>query len=142
MEIEISGQRYTVGKMDAFKQYHVARKLAPALFALGGVAAGLKNLPKDDSGKLDITDDKAMIVFGPVAQALAGMSEDDSNSVLRACLGVCSRAQGAGWAKVLAPGETLKLMFEDIDLSVMFQLAMTVIQENLGNFFPAPPAES
>lgn len=139
MELTIGTERYRVDKMDAIKQFHLSRKIGGVLFALGGVAASLRNLPKTEDGKLDVTEDKAISAMGPVAQALGSMSEEDSNYVLSLCLGAVSRAQGSGWARVLAPGPQLKLMFNDIDLGVMMQLALAVIQENLGNFFPGLP---
>jgi hypothetical protein len=77
--------------------------------------------------------------IGPLTDALSGMSDEDVDYVLDVCLGVCQRLQPNGQgAPVIARGGGL--MFEDIDMGQMMQLAVKVIQENLGGFFPGAAA--
>lgn len=120
--VEVGGQKYRIGRIDARKQFHVARRLAPLL-------AG-------------IVPDKSAVGFaaflGPLSHTLSGMSDEDVDYVLDICLGVCQRIQANGHpAPVMVRGG---LMFEDIDMGQMIQLAVKVIQESLSGFFPAGAA--
>lgn len=123
--VEVGGFQYRIGRIDARKQFHVARRLAPLLAGLGD-ASSLKG---DGFAKF----------LGPIAEALSHMSDDDVDYVLDACLSVCHRLQGNGQG---APVITRSgLMFQDIDMGQMIQLSVKVIQSNLGGFFPgAAPA--
>jgi hypothetical protein len=122
--VEVGGQKYRIGRIDARKQFHVARRLAPLLAgmsALGDKSAGFAAL------------------IGPLTDALSGMSDEDVDYVLDVCLGACQRIQPNGQgAPVIARGGAL--MFEDMDMGQMIQLAVKVIQENLGGFFPGAAA--
>lgn len=120
MEFEIKGQQYRAGRLDAFKQFHVARRLAPLL---GGIAKG---------GQGDFS-----AFLQPMAEALAGMPDADCDFILNTCLAVVQRQQGNAWAPIIKGKE---LMFEDIDMGSMIQITIKVIQENLGSFFSDPAA--
>jgi hypothetical protein len=121
--VEVGGQKYRIGRIDARKQFHVARRLAPLL-------AGMSGVPDKSAG--------FAAFLGPLTDALSGMSDEDVDYVLDVCLGVCQRIQPNGHpAPVMVRGG---LMFEDIDMGQMIQLAVKVIQENLGGFFPGAAA--
>ncbi|MFM0044125.1 phage tail assembly chaperone [Paraburkholderia sediminicola] len=121
--VEVGGHQYRIGRIDARKQFHVARRLAPLLAGMGGA-------PDRGEG--------FAAFLGPLSDALSGMSDEDVDYVLDACLGVCHRIQPSGHP---APVMTRSgLMFEDIDMGQMIQLAIKVIQENLGGFFPGAAA--
>lgn len=137
MDVPINGHNYRTGKLDAFKQFHIARRLAPALWALGKAAALLPGTGTAD--KKNLSDGDMLMALGPMADVIAKMSDADSEYVLNSCLDVCQREQpGGGWARIRTPGAGLQ--FEDIDISALMKLTVTVIRENLGNFFPEPPA--
>ncbi|PXV60885.1 hypothetical protein SAMN04487785_11321 [Dyella jiangningensis] len=124
MEFEISGQTYQSGRLNARQQFHVARRLAPVLGGLADAsAAGAESFSK---------------FLQPIAEAISGMSDGDCDYVLDTCLSVVRRQQGPSWAPVMSSSKAM--MFDDIDMSVMLQLASKVIQENLGNFFPGGSA--
>lgn len=141
MEVTINGVEYKTGVLPAYPhQFHVARKLAPALFAMGGVIKNLSEEPKiDQSSELEIkkANVDAMLAFGPVAEVIANMSDADAEYVLSKCLSVVLRKEGQQWAKITAPSGSM--MYKDIDVSVMMKLAIQVVQENLGNFFQGSP---
>jgi hypothetical protein len=115
MELEIKGQNYRFGVLDAFKQFHLARRIAPVMGSLAQ-AGGLKD------------------ALQPIAEAVARMPDQDCNFVLQTCLRSVQRQSGPVWANIFV-GESL--MF---DLGVMLQLTAKVIQENLGPFFLASVA--
>lgn len=128
MEFELNGTAYRTSPLNVFDQLRVARKLLPLL----GEALAERPLqqPAEDDPQ-----DFSRTIAG-IAHALAAMSDEDVNAILHPCLAVVSRRQSRGWAPVFRTGE---LMFTDIDLMTLLQLAGRVIEENLGNFLPATP---
>lgn len=128
VEIELGGQRYRTGKLDAFKQFHLFRKLMPIL---SGMGESFSVLP--DSGEMDQQFWSAM---GPAANAIAEMSQVDSEFILKTCLQSVSRWNGNAWARVTAANG--ELMYDDIDMMEMLQLTVEVLKDNLGNFFNGP----
>lgn len=129
IEFEIGGQRYRAEKLDAFKQLHVSRKIAPIVPKL--LPMFLKFSEQGDSMKEDLTG--MAEAFEPLAQALADMPDADCEYVFNACLGVVARNQLGNWASIWNQNAR-SLMFDDIDLGVMVQLTAKVIWDSLGNF--------
>lgn len=118
---EVGGQQYRIGRLDAKKQFHVARRLAPLLAGLGGALQG------ESKGFAELV--------APIAYALSKMSDEDTDYVIDTCLAVIQRQSNNQWASVMVRNGGL--MFQDIDMAQMLQLTVAVIQGNLGNFFPA-----
>jgi hypothetical protein len=135
-ELQINDVWYRSGKLDAFKQFHLFRKLMPLFSGLGETAA--TNLV-NNAVKAGASEETARWAsLGPIAQAVSEMSQQDSEFIIKTCLGVCARKNPVGqWSRITAPNG--ELMFEDIDLMTMLQLAFAVIQDNLGTFFPGQP---
>lgn len=127
IDVDIDGKIYRVGKMSARDQFHVMRRIAPLL-------AGLSEALGSSNGGSD----GLLSAIGPVTEALAKMSDSDTNYVLDKCLGVCLRKTDQGtWAKVMASnGEP---MFSDMDVATLLNLTREVLQENLSSFFREPP---
>ena len=121
-EFEINGQAYRAARLDAFKQFHIARRLAP-------LHAGLSKAMEGGAMGED--------AFSPaIAEAVAGMPDADCDYILQSCLAVVQRRQGDRWASIMAVGGRA-LQFDDIDMGAMLQIAGQVITENLGGFFGA-----
>ncbi|EMA8645471.1 phage tail assembly chaperone [Cronobacter turicensis] len=132
MEFEIKGCNYRTAKLSVFDQLKVSRKLLPVL---AGVLADFQGIKAAAQGG-DMY--KAMETALPkIADALAGMSEEDTNAIIFPCLSVVSRQNGKSWAPVMSQGA---LMFDDIDLMSMLQMVGRVVGDSLGNFLPALPA--
>lgn len=125
--VAIDGVMYSTGKLDAFKQAHLARRLIPVLPGL------LASVMKVDIKKLD-GGQVLLMAAGPVGQAFAFMPQDDADYVMRTCLAVCQRQDGGVWAPLMTPGG--ELMYKDLKLKELVQLCVVVIKENLGNFLP------
>lgn len=123
---EIAGITYTIGKLEAFEQMHVARRILPILPYLVGAFAS-------HSGELS-QDSILEIAMGGFADAFAKMSDDDVNFVTWTCLGVCKRKQEQNFARVMANKNTLA--FDDIELDTILGLTVAVVEENLARFFP------
>lgn len=151
LEVTIGEHVYAVEKLNAFRQFHVARRLAPAVWALArsagsvmktaipdGVALTFENVVKGLKGLEDGALMGALIdAAGPMVDVFAHMSNEDSQFILDECLSVCSRKVeiGAGWQVVFVPGSGL--MFHDLTMPEMMQLVVKTLQYNLGNFMPA-----
>lgn len=120
-EVELNGRTYRVGKMDVRKQFHVARRLAPVFATLGEIAT------KKASDLL--------AVAGPLAEVLSRLSDEDCDYVIDACLQAATREHKGQFSPVMSRNGTL--MFQDIEMPEMLQLAIAVIQDNMSSFFPA-----
>lgn len=132
-EFEINDVWYRTGKLDAFKQFHLFRKLMPLFSGMGETAASQVAQAAQAAGASD--DVIRWSSLGPIAQAVAEMTQQDSEYIIKTCLAVCQRKNPVGqWTRLTTPQGDL--MFEDIDLQVMLQLAFAVIQDNLAPFFP------
>lgn len=139
-EIEIEGHVYRIGKLDAFKQFHLVRRLTPVFFALGNSGATVEKTAA--GGIAGLSDLAAIGALAPVADVIAKLSDEESEYVVNLCLLVCQRKVSEGkWAPVKVRGAA-KLQMDDITLTAMMQLVFAVIEENLGNFFPVPPAQA
>ena len=128
--VEVNGRSYSIGKLDAFKQFHVARRLAPLVQSIGSAMLAAKN------------SDNQLERFKPVLDLLAKMSDEDVEYILGACLNVVTRKQpDGGFARVRANGT---MMFDDITVADMMTLTMAVVEENglLDFFLDAPTPTS
>ena len=120
-DITIGEKQFVIsGKLDAFSQLHVARKLGPAIPIVEGLI-GVRNADKDKS---------ILTVL-----MLSHISDADTDFVMRKCLSLVYRKQGETSKPAKVQAQDGSLMFDDITLSEMLQLTVTVIEENLGDFF-------
>ena len=118
-ELQIGENVYVSGKLDAFTQLHIARKLGPALPIVEGLVQ-----PEN------ATKDKSILTV----LMLSHINDADVEYIIRKCLSVVTRRQAGGTlAKVSAADGTL--MFDDITMSQMMEISMGVVEENLGDFF-------
>ena len=120
-ELLVNGKTFILhGRLDAFTQLHVARKLGPSIPIIEGLI-GLENAGKDKN---------ILTVL-----MLSHISDNDTEYVMRKCLALVYRKQGETMkpAPIQAPDGAL--VFDDITLSEMLQLTVAVIDENLGTFF-------
>lgn len=152
LEVSVGGHTYAVDKLNAYRQFHVARRLAPAVWALArsagdvvkaaipeGVPVTFDNVLKGLKGLEDGALMGAVVAAaGPMVDVFAHMSDADAQYVLDECLSVCSRQveNGEGWQRVHVPGSGL--MFNDVTMPEMLQLVVAAVRHNLGNFMPAP----
>jgi hypothetical protein len=149
----IAGEHhYRARKMNAFQQFHVARRLAPVItevMTMGDLLAQAGVTTEVAEGEERRPDYTKLIV--PFADALSRVSDEDCNYVLGACLAQVQRQQGGNgqgtvtWTDVWnARAKTI--MFEDINaLPSMMEIVIHVLQDNLMGFFgdaPGAPGEA
>ncbi len=137
MEKVIDKVSYRIGKLNAFEQLHISRRIAPILTALG---SGIKAAPSSINQE-DLIDMIVAGVLTPAAVSLAAMPDEEVNYVLFGCLRKVQRREGDAWAELCAPTGGNALMY-DIDLPTMLKLVASVLGVNLGNFLPVSPSTS
>lgn len=136
MEFEIDRVEYRAAKLSVFDQLKVSRKLLPVLAGVVGDLQQLRDVSEAGEGAIA----KSLESLLPkIAQVAADMSDEDVNAILHPCLAVVSRRHEKGWTPVFRSGE---LMFDDIGLMALLQIAGRVVGDSLGNFLPAAPAKS
>lgn len=142
-ELTVGDHDYRIGKLDARKQFHLARRLAPVFGRIAanakasGISETITEKKEDDSVKETLAAASKFfdLIVGPVADSLAKMTDEEADYILFTCMGVVDRKEGSdSWAKVKATGQD-KLMYQDIELQDLVQLTVATIQENLGSFF-------
>lgn len=133
-QIEVKGNWYQVGKMNALAQLHVVRRLGPAIVVVGLSLDMLRQGLKVDMGDL-------VASAGPVMEIVSKMPNEDFDYVVFACLDVCRRKQGDAWAPV-ALAEAKKLMFQDLEFLEILRLVIEVLKLNLGSFLTEPNDEA
>lgn len=128
VEIEVAGNAYRIGRLDAFRQFHLSRKIAPLMPKLLPAFMELSKKP-------DLLGDMQSIAdaMAPFADALAEMTDEAAEYVVATCLSVVHRRQGNSWAPVWN-SQVKATMFDDMDMSTMVPIVVRVITENLGPF--------
>jgi hypothetical protein len=130
-EFELGEHTYRVGRLDAFKQFHLSRKIAPIIPTLIPAFLTLHDLSREGAA----SSDPALMAeaFGPFAAGIAGMPDEAAEFILGTCLSVVQRRQGNVWMPVWSvPSATC--MFDDIDLVQMVQISARVMEGSLGPF--------
>ena len=126
----INGYEYQFLKLDAFQQYHLARKLSPVL--------GLLALQTDR----EFLADKFPQAFCALTSSF---SQEDAQDVLNRCLDAAQRKQQNAWGPVRINGA---VMYADVleDMGVMLKIVWGVLEANrLVDFFterPSTPAQT
>lgn len=131
MELTLKGEVYRLSKLSVFEQLKVARKLLPVLAGmLTDFQTIREKMHASEGGKLIET------LAPKIADAVAGLSDQDVDAILFPCLQVVSRQHMKAWVPVCRQGE---MAFDDLDLSVMLQLVARVVADSLGNFLQELP---
>lgn len=137
---DVAGHTYRAGRLDAIKQLHVVRRLSPLIGALQGVDIGGVVAPASTPDEFARRTDALMELLVPITAAVAAMSDEDTEYVLGACLGIAQREQpgGLGWTPVWSAAAK-RPMYDDINLPAMLQIAARVLMKNVGDFTSALP---
>lgn len=131
---EINGRSFKVSKINAMKQFHIVRRIAPILSEL---LPAMKDIAKTKVENLNEEQqlDMAAKVAGPVMEGLSKLSDKDSEFVLHGLLSAVEIQQEAGnWARMVQ-GDTL--MFHDLELPLLLQAAGRSFMFNMTGFFGA-----
>ena len=122
MQFTIKDKTFDSGRLNAFQQLHVVRRLAPVterLVALAGSAG----------------DPEAFL--GPLARTVGELPNADVDYILNACLDVTQiRQDTGGFARLRVNGV---VMFP-LDLTMLLGIAAHVLKDNLSGFFADLPS--
>lgn len=145
-EFDLGADTYRIGKLNAFQQFHLSRKVAPVIPTLIPVFLKLKESAKELSaavaaGSVDDAVGKPLsgdleglaALMQPFADGIADMPDEAAEFILSTCLGAVQRKQGTSWFPVWNASQNI-CMFDDLDLGVMLKLSVRVITESLGPF--------
>jgi hypothetical protein len=128
-EFELDGYEYRIGKLSAFDQFHLSRKIAPLIPPLIPVFLELSK-----SGSLNDNFIQLPALLQPFADGLASMTDTAAEAVLNTCLSVVFRKSGDTWIKIWHKDKKI-FMFEDLDsMQSTIPLVVRVIQDSLGPF--------
>lgn len=126
-EITIVGNTYRYGKLNAFQQFHIERRIMPLVFSALPVFFGVAGKTEESATSFQDILEKSR----PLADVLSKMSDEDADYVTRTCLSVIQRKQGMEWVSLMSDG---RLMFDDLDAFETVLLSFFVIRRNLANF--------
>jgi hypothetical protein len=128
IEFSIDNKDFRAGKLDAFKQFHLSRKIAPVIPSLIPL---FMQISKDS----DLTKDLDLLaeLLQPFADGIADLSDESSEYIMATCLSVVKMKQGETWVPIWNNSGKV-CMFDDIDLGMMMRICMQVIQDSLGSF--------
>lgn len=123
-QFEVNGQTYRSSKMNARTQFHVLRRVAPAVAQLTAFSTG----------------EGGAAALPALVDAISKLSDEATDYVLDQCLAVVERRQGeaGGWQKVLPAGLSIaqgRLQFADIDMMAMLQIVSYVLRDNYQALF-------
>ncbi len=130
---EIGGKKFKLNKIDAFKQFHIVRRIGPLLSDLIPAmksAQGVKNLDNlSESERLD----QIAGFAGPIMTGLSKLSDKDADFVLFGLLASVEVQQQAGnWAKIAVDG---MMMVQDFELPILLNIAGRAFMFNIAGFF-------
>lgn len=135
-DFEISGQKFKLNKINAFKQFHIVRRIAPILSELLPAMASISKFMGSETGLSESEKFEQIAAFAsPILDGLAKLSDEDSNKVLLGLLEAVEMQQSTGnWARL---SNGTQLMFENLELPVMLQCAGRAFAYNMAGFFNA-----
>jgi hypothetical protein len=119
METTIDGKTFSIGKLNAFEQLHVFRRVMPIMKPVLLVMRAPGN-----TNKLDMV--MAM------SETLASLPDEHLDYVINKCLSVTRRRDGER-SFPLMQGSTL--MYQDLDMPTLLRLTWEVLMENFQPFF-------
>jgi hypothetical protein len=138
-DFEIGGRKFKLNKIDAFKQFHIVRRIGPILADL---IPAMKNV-QQISGKAELSESEKLDQFAalaaPFMTGLSKLSDADSELVLFGLLSSVEVNANGAWAKVATSS---MLMMQDMELPILLQVAGRAFMFNLSGFFAALPRQS
>lgn len=139
-DFEIGGRKFKLNKIDAFKQFHIVRRVGPILADMFPAMIG-QSKNKDFDG---MSEDQKLDILAnfitPIMQGFSKLSDDDANLVLTGLLESVEVQQSTGnWARIAS---NKMIMIQDFELPAMLQIAGRAFMFNLSGFFNVLPRTS
>lgn len=138
-EFQVGDRKFKLGKIDAFRQFHIVRRIGPLLAELmPGLASMVKSQKKLESMSEDEKLGEFAVVAQPVMEGLSKLSDQDAEYVLFRLLGSVEvyQAEFGNWAKIATDKG---VVMQDLELPVLLQAAGRALMFNLSGFFASLP---
>lgn len=137
-DFEIGAKKFKLNKIDAFKQFHIVRRIAPILADLLPAMKDIQKVAKADSSMTETQKLEEFAKIGtPLMNGVSKLSDEDANRVLFGLLSAVEMQQSTGnWTKIATDS---MLMIQDLELPVMLQIAGRAFAFNLAGFFSVAP---
>lgn len=129
-QIDINGRSYTIKKLSAMQQFHVARRLAPIL------AAFVDGIPSAS----DVAGSLAGFDLTKIGEEVAALSDKDAEYILNTCLSAVTYRDVENQRDFPVQVKPGVMRYDFIELPEMLRLTGEVIKLNLGGFIPAAPS--
>ena len=139
-DFEIGSKKFKLCKIDAFKQFHIVRRIGPLLADLLPAMKDAQKLKSLDSLSESDKLDQLAKFAAPIMLGLSKLSDQDADLVLFGLLSSVEVQQpGGNWAKVST--QTM-LMMQDLELPILLQIAGRAFMFNLAGFFAGLPHQT
>jgi hypothetical protein len=124
-EFEVAGKRYRTGRLDAFKQFAIVRRLGKVSGAFAAALTAWQSRREAD----------AFAIVEPFLRALGEIPEEDVRLIISTALNVVTRQEPTGWQRITSPAGDV--MYADISDSLLVtgQIVWNVLQDSLADFF-------
>lgn len=138
-EFQVGDRKFKLGKIDAFRQFHIVRRISPLLADLMPALAAMSKAKKNaESMSEDEKLDEFAKLAQPILAGLSKLSDQDADYVLFRLLGAVEVHQPEfnSWAKIATDSG---LMIQNLELPVLLQAAGRSLMFNLSGFFALLP---
>lgn len=137
-DFAVGNKNFKLSKIDAFKQFHIVRRIAPLLADLLPSMKDAKDLKSIESMNEAEKLEKLAAFVTPIMLGLSKLSDEDADFVMTGLLSSVEIQQepAKNWAFVARNG---MMMIQDLDLPVLLQVAGRAFMFNLSGFFGALP---
>jgi hypothetical protein len=134
---EVGGRKFKLGKIDAFRQFHIVRRVGPLLSDFIPALAGMSKKKMDSLSENEKIEEFGK-VMQPIMVGLSKLSDADSEYVLFRLLGAVEVYQEPFncWSTI-ATDAGIKM--QDLELPVLLQAAGRSLMYNLSGFFALLP---
>lgn len=136
-DFKVGSYEFKLSKIDAFKQFHIVRRLSPILGDLAPHMNAISKLSQKNGKSEAEKFDELAGLLKPILDGIAKLSDADANLVLFGLLSGVEIKQSTGhWAYVVRDSV---LMFNDLDLPTLLAAAGKSLAYNLSGFFAVLP---
>lgn len=130
---QIGDLQCKVSKINAMKQYHIVRRIAPILSEMIPMMKDIAKTSKQQMTEDEQLEQSAKFIT-PIMDGLAKLSDKDSEFVLYNLLSAVEINQGGVWSRIVVNDN---LMFQNLELPVLLQAAGRAFMFNMQGFFAA-----
>ena len=140
-DFELGGNKFKLGKINAMIQFHIVRRIGPLLAESMSVMGQIAKKKVDHMSEEEKLQEFSKIAE-PIMVGLSKLSDQDSEYVLYRLLASVEMHQPKFnmWSTVARP--EAGILFQDLEMPVLLQLAGRALMFNLKGFFSLLPQKA